>query len=82
MINEQKLRGLIAEKGYNITTFSRKIGMTVLTFRNKLTGKSEFSIEESLRIKHALDTDDKTYIEVFYKPNNEFNADSDFKHAE
>ncbi len=74
MINERKLRGKMVEKGYNLKTLSKAVGMNINTLRNKILGKTEFTISESIRIKDVLKLDTHDYLDIFY-PELEFDAE-------
>lgn len=63
MINADKLRGLIVEKGYSQRRVAQAIGMTEKTFYNKMhTGT--FGLDEAERMISLLDI--KNPQEIFF----------------
>lgn len=42
----RKLRGRIAEYGFTYGDLSKKLGITVTTFRDKMNGRSEWKLSE------------------------------------
>ena len=55
MVNVNKLKGKIIEKGYNVAEVSKAIGMDKGTFYRKLNNEGDFSIKEADKIIVALD---------------------------
>ncbi len=55
MINENKLRGRIVEKGYTLSSFSQEMGWSRTSLRNKLNGIWDFRCGEVSRICELLD---------------------------
>lgn len=53
----RNLRAELTRKGINFVEFSEAVGMKYTTFRKKLTGKSEFNLNEMSAIKKALGND-------------------------
>lgn len=53
-MNFSKLRGRMAEKGYNITTLAQVIGMTRESLAYKISGKRDFKTREFDRIVGVL----------------------------
>lgn len=61
MIRIDKLRGLIAEKGFTQTDVAKKIGITPKTFYDKMS-KSVFGSDEIQIMIDMLDIKDPTAI--------------------
>lgn len=59
MINVQKLRGKIAENGYNITTLSEKLGLSRSTFTSYLANPRKMPLGIAAELADML-CDDKT----------------------
>ena len=55
MVNEAKLRGRIAEKGYTISSLADKIAMSRQSLRLKITNKVDFRASEIEVIREVLD---------------------------
>lgn len=79
--NINKLNGKIAENGYNKKEFAKIIGLSETTLRRKAyTGKSDFSISESLLIKDKLSLSNQDYLDIFFGPKLEFNSNYTCEH--
>ena len=52
-----KLIGKIAEKGETRESLSEKIGLTSVSLRSKLSGKTQFKQDEIMKIAKVLDID-------------------------
>lgn len=58
MLNTNKLRALMIANGYNISSTARKLGISPNTLGKKLSGKSQFNLDEVdklIRIFHIQD---------------------------
>lgn len=53
-----KLRGRMAEKGYTGRSMAKELGISDMTFYQKMTGKTDWKLSEIYRIKVLLDIDD------------------------
>ena len=53
-----KLRGRMAEKGYSGRSMAKELGISDMTFYQKMTGKTDWKLSEMYRIKVLLDIDD------------------------
>lgn len=65
MIQVNKLKGKIYEKGLTIAILSKKIGMNVTTFYRKLA-KSTFSLVEAEKITKSLQLTQSEATEIFF----------------
>ncbi len=67
MVNVNKLRGVLAERGLSVVSISHKIGIDKATFYRKLNGKGEmFTIREAdLIVKELALTKDEA-IAIFF----------------
>ncbi|MBE6784175.1 MAG: XRE family transcriptional regulator [Ruminococcaceae bacterium] len=62
MVNVNKLKGTIVEKGFSLNSFSDRLSIEKSTFYRKINASGEtFSIKEADEIAHALNL---TYDEV------------------
>lgn len=46
----------IIKSGMNYKEFARKIGMSVITFRKKMSGKADFRLDDARKIVSALNS--------------------------
>lgn len=53
-MNKAKLRGQMAEKGYNITTLAEALNMPYPTLYRKFSGATEFTVGEAESICDVL----------------------------
>lgn len=58
MPKQNKLKALLAENQLTMRDFALSVGMKPDTFYKKLSGKSEFTVAEALRICAALSDSD------------------------
>lgn len=58
MLKQNKLKALLAENQLTMREFALSVGMKPDTFYKKLSGKSEFTVSEALRISAALNDSD------------------------
>lgn len=65
MLQVNKLKGKITEKGFTVATIAVKIGMAPSTFHRKLA-KNTFSLEEAEIISKALGLSHEEAIEIFF----------------
>lgn len=80
MTNTNKLKGRIVEKGFTLSTFSDKIGLTRQGFRKKISGISDFKLNEIQRICAALEIQRDDICDYFfadYVPDSETNKRSE-----
>lgn len=66
--NYAKLRGRMAEKGENIESLSRKIGIVSQTLRQRLKGRRYFTQDEIANICVILDIDVDEIPFFFFTP--------------
>ena len=64
-MNINKLRAKIVEKGLNVESFSRLIGVNRSSMYRKLNN-GRFTIAEALRIKEALELSTKEASDIFF----------------
>lgn len=78
MINTNKLKGLIVERGTTQQAVADSIGIDRSTFYRKMKKGGDFSIEEAKKMKQEIPLTDQEAIEIFlaekshlrYKTNN------------
>ena len=66
MLNKNKLRGKIVEKGYSVRTIAAEIGLNKATFYRKMNGTSDFTREEIQKIAVLLDLSVQEKEEIFF----------------
>ncbi len=67
MINVNKLKGKIVERGLNISEFSKDIGMNKSTFYRRLSEKGEtFSIKEVNKMCSVLNLTSEEATAIFF----------------
>ncbi len=66
MINENKIRGRIVERGYTLSSFSKEMGLSRVGLRNKLNGEWDFRVSEVERLCELLDISKKDIILYFF----------------
>lgn len=68
MIDKDKLKKAIANKGLTIATVSKKLDINPSTFFRKIN-KNAFLIKEAYQICEILDLSNKDAIEIFFANN-------------
>ena len=70
--NPNKVRGLMAEHGYNQTEVATAINRSEMTLRNKLTGKTKFTADEIAVLAKLFAVSPNIFFtnEFSYKENN------------
>ena len=66
MLNENRLRGKIAEKRLSFAAVSKHLGIDAVTFHRKLTGKNEFNRDEIYNLKTLLELSDSETMLIFF----------------
>ena len=54
MTNTNKLKGRIAEKGYNLSTLSKAVHLSRPCLRRKINGETDFKVSEIERVCDTL----------------------------
>lgn len=62
-----KLKGKMAELSVSQSELARVLGITVQTLNAKLNGRTQFTIEEAVKITEYLGLKDP--IDIFFEPN-------------
>lgn len=65
MLQVNKLKGKIIEKGFTVATIATKIGMAPSTFHRKIA-KNTFSLEEAEMIASVLELSHQEAIDIFF----------------
>ncbi|MBQ4544086.1 MAG: helix-turn-helix transcriptional regulator [Oscillospiraceae bacterium] len=66
MVDTKKLRGRMAEMGYSQTSLAKHLQINKNTLNAKMNGRSDFSVDDALKICNALNiSDDKMKCEIF-----------------
>ena len=65
----KRVKDLLQDKGIKRSYLAKKLGISYNTLTNKLTGKSEFSILQIVKIKEILELDDEFSTNLFFNPN-------------
>lgn len=67
MVNVNKLKGKIVERGMNVETLAKLIGLNKATLYRKLNGGAEeFSIKEAMDISSALSLTKEEATDIFF----------------
>ena len=64
-MNANKLRGKIVERGTNVETLAKEIGMDRATLYRKIKSLDKFTIGDARKIKTALDMSNEEAYEIF-----------------
>ena len=72
--NVNKLRGKITENGYSIKTLAEEVGLCETSLRRKINDKSEFTLNETLKVKEKLHLTSQDYLDIFFGSQLEFNS--------
>ena len=59
-----KLRGAVAEKGYNLRILAQELNISQQALNEKLYGRKQFTLEEMLKTCNYLDAT----IDIFFDP--------------
>lgn len=54
MINSKKLKACIFSAGYSQRSLAKTLGMSVNTLNAKINGKSDFNVDEVMKVCDAL----------------------------
>lgn len=68
MVDVNKLKGVIVERGKNQQEVARQIGIDRSTFYRKMKNGGDFSIEEARKIAEAIPLTDVEAISIFFGP--------------
>lgn len=68
MTNENKLRGRMAEMGYNLTSLSEAISISRPALRKRLANTSDFRVSEIERVCDVLQIPKKDVSVYFFSP--------------
>jgi len=63
-MNSNKLKGRMIEKGYSQSKMAKEIGISVQTLNAKLNGRTQFTLDEVVKITSILRIDNP--IEIFF----------------
>lgn len=69
-----KIKAKAIEKGITLENLAKGLGLCPITLRRKMKGESDFTIEESLKIKEMLGLTSKEYLDLFFDGKLEYNA--------
>lgn len=72
--NANKLKGKITENGYTIKTLAPKLELCEASLRRKINEKSEFTLNETLKLKEALNLTNQDYLDIFFGTQLELNS--------
>lgn len=65
MVNVNRLRGLIYENGFNLSTFAKASGIKYETLQRKLK-HGKFTIKEAEKIINALNIEKDVALDIFF----------------
>lgn len=66
MLNANKLKGKIAERGYTRNYIAETLGIQALSLRNKLNGRTQFTLRETSLLARNLQMSAQEIVEIFY----------------
>lgn len=66
MVDKDKLEKAIKDSGLKKSYISKKMGLSLETLKNKMTGRSKWYIDECLAIKSLLGISDAEAIAIFF----------------
>ena len=65
MTNQMMLEKVIDQKGIKKAFLAEQLGISRMSLRNKISGKSEFKVSEMSRLQGLLNIDDATARDIF-----------------
>lgn len=65
VINLQKLKGKLVEKGKTYSDCAEYLGFSTVTFNNKINGKGKFYIDEVNKLSEFLGLTNEEKINIF-----------------
>lgn len=65
IVNVNKLKGKIVEKGINVETLAESIGIDRSSLYRKLNNAEKITIGEAVKMKEALEMNDDEAYEIF-----------------
>lgn len=68
MLNANKLRGKIIERGLSIGFVAQQIGVHKSTFYRKLSGECQFTIKDADIITKELNLSTEDAVDIFFGP--------------
>lgn len=66
MVNYNRLRDVIKENGTTKSFLASKMGISLNSLQNKLTGVTQFSIENAYILSKTLHLDEPTTYAIFF----------------
>lgn len=60
-----RLNNVIDSLGIKKTVIARELGISIVSLKNKLTGKTEFSSREIIKLSRLLHLTDKEKLDIF-----------------
>lgn len=64
-MNKNLLKSIIYKKGMTIKKVAEKLGITRISLSMKMSGKTQFSIEDIKKLRKILGLTNKEIIEIF-----------------
>lgn len=65
MVNVNRLRGLIYENGFNLSTFAKASGIKYETLQRKLR-RGNFTVKEAEKIINVLNIEKNVALDIFF----------------
>ncbi len=65
-MNALKLKARIVLSQKTLTTISDEIGVSTPTLRKRLSGETEFNVNEILNLKKSLNLDKEEILDIFF----------------
>ena len=69
MTNKTMLEHIIDQKGIKKSFIAEQLGISRMSLRNKISGKSEFKVSEMSKLQGLLNLDDATTRDIFLPKN-------------
>lgn len=72
--NVNKFKAKMIENNYNFKSLSTDVELCETSLRRKVSGKSDFTLNESLKVKDKLHLSSQDYLDIFFGTKLEFNS--------
>ena len=65
-MDNEKLKKFIADSGFKRSHLADKLGISSASLWNKLNGKTDFTVTESMALKELLGMTESEYMSLFF----------------
>lgn len=66
MFNKQLFKGRVVAAGYTLGETARALGINPATLHRKMSGESDFTRDEIIRLRDFLDLKPDDVVEIFF----------------